>query len=197
MPVQIDIKSLVESLKKDRKKMLIACGAVACAALAAYFTLLLRPQAASLFTTMAKVGRMKADLKKAESDVAGIDKLKASIQSYSEKMESYGALLPTEGQMPALLESLSEMARGSGMKISGLAPVQEPAAAPGSRTYRPIPITINARAGFHELGKFLASVESSGRFMKISDISIRTNRASPRKHDVDLVVTAYVLTGGA
>jgi Tfp pilus assembly protein PilO len=56
-----------------------------------------------------------------------------------------------------------------------------------------MPIAVNARAGFHELGKFFSAIENSGRFMKVADISIKSNKASPKKHDVELVVVTYTL----
>lgn len=197
MPFQIDsIKSLFDNLKKDQKQVLILAVILTAIALFAYFSLLIKPQTEGLFKTIARVGKVKADLKSAQADIARIDQMKANILAYSEKIGRYGAMLPTEDQMPALLESMSDMARAASMKIVGVTPVQENAPASKGQAYKPIPITINARAGYHELGRFFAALENSGRFMKVADVAIRENRASPKKHDVDIVVIAYVLLEG-
>jgi Tfp pilus assembly protein PilO len=162
-----------------------------------YFHLLLRPQAAGMFGAMARVNKMKADLKKAETDIARIGEMKASIASYDEKIGRYGDLLPTEEGIPALLESLADMARGSNMKIVSIIPAEDQESKPRSgQAYQTIPIVISAKAGYHELGKFFSTLESSERFMKIADIRIKSGVASPKRHDVDLLVLTYILLEG-
>ncbi len=140
-----------------------------------------------------KVNKLRADLRKAETDISRIDKLKADIARYDEKMGSYGELLPTEEGIPTLLESLADMARGSSMKIVSIVPVKNKEKMPQrGQAYQAIPIVISARAGYHELGRFFSTLENSGRFMKIADIRIKSNIASPKKHDVELLVLTYV-----
>ncbi|MCX5680091.1 MAG: type 4a pilus biogenesis protein PilO, partial [Candidatus Omnitrophica bacterium] len=56
-----------------------------------------------------------------------------------------------------------------------------------------IPILINARSGYHELGKLLSNMENADRFMKVSDIQIKSNSQLPRKHEVEILVLTYVL----
>jgi Tfp pilus assembly protein PilO len=122
---------------------------------------------------------------------------RTSIASYDEKIGRYGDLLPTEEGIPTLLESLSEMARSSGMKIVSIEPVEErDNKALRGQAYQAIPIRMNARAGYHELGKFFSTLENSERFIKIADMRIKTNAASPKKHDVELLVLTYILLEG-
>jgi len=66
----------------------------------------------------------------------------------------------------------------------------------GSAVYKEIPIMVTAKAGYHEVGRFIASLENSDRFMKVVDIQIKADRALPRKHDVELLVVTYVLLEG-
>jgi Tfp pilus assembly protein PilO len=59
--------------------------------------------------------------------------------------------------------------------------------------YKEQPILINAKCGFHELGKFLSKMENADRFMKVSDINIKSVAQSPKKHDVELLIVTYTL----
>jgi hypothetical protein len=54
---------------------------------------------------------------------------------------------------------------------------------------------ISARAGYHELGKFMSTLENSGRFMKCADMRMKANTSNPKKHDVELLVLTYVCLG--
>jgi|GEM_PF-3625777 Tfp pilus assembly protein PilO len=188
------IKDIFSGLKKEQKQMLVLAVIVTVVMLFVYVNMLLKPQLEGLFNTAGRVGKLKADVKKAESDIARIGQLKKSMASYSEKMDRYGEVLPAEESMPALLESLADMARSSNMKIVGVAPIEDRSGKPvRGQAYKSMPIAVNARAGFHELGKFFSAIENSGRFMKVADISIKSNKASPKKHDVELVVVTYTL----
>jgi type IV pilus assembly protein PilO len=193
----MNIMNLLTELRKDQKKMMILAAFVTIAALFAYFRLLFMPQVSGLFSTVAKVNKLKTGLKNAEAEIGRMGEMRTSIASYDEKIVRYGDLLPTEEGIPTLLESLSEMARSSGMKIVSIEPVEDKEnKALRGQAYQAIPINMNARAGYHELGKFFSTLEDSGRFIKIADIRIKTTAASPKKHDVELLVLTYILLEG-
>jgi Tfp pilus assembly protein PilO len=105
-------------------------------------------------------------------------------------------MLPTEDRIPALLENLSEMAKNANMNIVSIMPIGKGPTRPEAHACREIPIMITAKAGYHELGRFLSALEHSGRFMKVTDLQIKGNKAIPKKHDVELSVVTYVLLEG-
>lgn len=185
------------NLKKlgPRAVMIAAISAAGLAILGLYF--ILRPQIVTIADLADKIGKVSGELKAAKNDISGIAKLKEDIKSYEAKVEIYEKRLPAEKEIPKLLESLSETARKSNVSIVGITPAQASANKPeGSRKtqiYQEVPILISAKCGYHELGAFLASLESEGRFMKIANIGIRANKATPMKHDVELLVCTYVL----
>jgi type IV pilus assembly protein PilO len=193
----MNIMNLLADLKKDQKKMMILAALITITALFAYFHLLFLPQVSGLFSTVAKVNKLKTELKNAESDISKIGSMRAAIASYDEKIGRYGDLLPTEAGIPTLLESLSEMARSSGMKIVSIVPVEDREnKALRGQAYKAIPIMMTVRAGYHELGKFFSTLEDSERFMKIADIRIKSTATNPKKHDVELLVLTYILLEG-
>jgi type IV pilus assembly protein PilO len=185
-----------EKSKKEQQKILILAILLSLVICVAYVGLFLRPQAARLGGVMGQVKKVKADLKAAKANIARIDSFKKSIEAYNEKVGRYEKTLPTEQGIPRLLEDLSTMARDSNMKIVGIVPVSQEDIRQRAQTYQEIPIMISAKSGYHELGRFLAGLENSDRFMKVADIQIRSNRSAPKKHDVELLVLTYVLLEG-
>ena len=105
-------------------------------------------------------------------------------------------MLPVEQEVPKLLEMLSTMARSSNVKIVGITPLASKQEESPEKIYQEIPILISAKSGYHELGRFLSDLESSDRFMKVSDIDIKENKSNVKRHDVELLVVTYVLLEG-
>lgn len=190
------ITAIFANLKKNPKHMLIAISASVVFAILLYFNFLLKPQIINLSDTGSKLRKADMDLKTARSDIANIGSMKNSIEAYNKKLDRYEKTLPTEEGIPDLLEGLSEMARDANMRIAGIVPIDQREAKSESRVYKEIPIMITAKAGYHGLGRFLASLESSDRFMKVVDMQIKSDPASPKRHDVELLVVTYVLLGG-
>lgn len=188
------------SLKKlsPHAPLIAAVLAAALAGLCVY--LIVWPQALGIADLVGRIGKKGAELKAAKKDISGIPRLKEEIASQQAKVEFYEKSLPAEKDIPKLLESLSGMARKANVSIVGITPAQ--ASAKGledstrSQIYQEVPILISAKCGYHELGSFLAGLESDNNFMKISDIKIRVNKMSPTKHDVELLISTYVLLEG-
>lgn len=185
--MQIDIKN-----PKQQMMILMALGAVLGAVL--YFSLLLKPQVVGVFNIAVKNNKMKGDLRSVEGDISNIGRHKEKIAGYKDKVDKYERMLPAEQEIPSLLENLSSMARSSGVKIVGITPAQvKENKNKDGEIYQEIPILISAKSGYHELGSFLANLENSDRFMKVVDIDIRSNKVTPKKHDVELLVLTYIL----
>lgn len=180
---------------KKQTALLITLGAVL--AFIAYLNFLLIPQAASVISTFKNMAKLNADVRGAVSDIASIGSLEKEISSYDEKIERYVNMLPAEKEIPALLENLAAMARDANVRIVAITPVtgKETDGEKG-RIYQEMPIQISAKSGYHELGRFLLSLESSDRFIKIVDMEVRGNSTTPKRHDIDLLLTTYVLLKG-
>lgn len=187
-------------LEKNKLQVMIAVMLASAIVLILYLKILLIPQAGRVADLLDKAGKVRRELNTAVSDIAKMGQFKETIESYKTKVDSYEKKLPAEQEIPTLLEDLSVMARDSRVKIIGLMPMaqetfmkDQKAARPKKGIYKEIPILISAKSGYHELGAFLASLENSDRFMKIADIEIKSNKATPKKHDVEIIVLTYIL----
>jgi type IV pilus assembly protein PilO len=193
--VKFDISSI--DFKDRKTRLAILMGLVSVLAAVIYVSFVLIPQVERVSDAVRQAAKVSAELKDAGADIADIPKLKDAMVSYEEKVNLYEKMLPAEQEIPTLLEGLSEMAKSSGVKIGGIMPV----ATKEDRTkkadiYREQPILINAKCGFHELGRFLSRMENADRFMKVADINIKSTAQSPKKHEVELLVLTYTLSRG-
>ena len=191
----IDFKSI--DLKNPRTQTLLATVLIALIAAAAYIYFVFIPQFVKTFAMSGDIGKTRLELKSARTVIADTDKLKKSLKEHSEKVESYEKKLPAQQEIPTLLEDLSGMAKDSRIKIVGITPAMsyfnDDKSGDKSQIYQEIPILITAKSGYHQLGHFLNSMENADRFMKVVDINIKANGATPKEHDVELIVCTYVL----
>lgn len=181
------------NLKDNPRQLMIVIAVIAVIAGYFYVKMLLLPQISVTMKSVKQVNTLRPEVKASENDIAKIDKLKREISASRSKIESYESMLPVEQEVPKLLESLSTMAKSSNVKIVGITPLASKQEESPEKIYQEIPIQISARSGYHELGKFLADLEGSDRFMKVADIDIRANKSSGKRHDVELLVLTYVL----
>lgn len=185
-------------LKKDETKTKILIIVVSAFLLVMYFNFFLMPQITRLTGVLSGMGTTSRDLRIAQADISKIDEFKANIEAYKEKVEYYEKRLPAEQEMPSILADLSNMAKSSNIKILSITPIPvnpplKEAPIPKARIYQERPILINAKSGYHELGQFLSNLENADRFMKVVDIDVKANKVTPKKHDVELIVSTFIL----
>lgn len=183
-------------LKTRENQILVAAAAAAVVFVAAYVAFLALPQVKAIIETQRKAASVRNDLAAADAAIGKTDAFRADIAKYNDTIDHYEKMLPAEKEIPALLENLSQMAKDAGVKIVAITPVAVRDDRSAGQIYQEIPILINAKSGYHELGRFIASLENAGRFMKVVDIQIRTGGVVSRQHDVELLVLTYILLKG-
>lgn len=187
----------IKDIKKEDLQIIIFLSLVCLIIIVLYFNFIFAPQMVRVGGVIMKMGKAKADLKAAESNVAKIPELEKNVGFYREKIDKYEKMLPSEKDIPELLEDLSGIAKSSNVKIIGITPVIAKEDKPKKgQIYKEVPIQISASSSYHELGIFLSKLENSDRFMKVADIEIKESTVSAARHDVELMVMTYVLLNG-
>lgn len=196
----MDIKGVIEDFIKNKTQLMLAIALVSIIALFLFINFLLLPQVMKVADIFGKIGKTNSELKMSVGEIAAIPGLKKKIDMFKGKVDSYEKMLPIEREIPSLLENLSSMAKRSRVKIVGIMPIADQASKQDTvkkdRIYQEIPILISAKSGYHELGMFLSDLESSDRFMKVVDISIKASKNTPSKHDIEMIVCTYILLKG-
>ncbi len=102
---------------------------------------------------------------------ANLDKLK---QQLAEMEVSFGTLLrqlPSDTEVPGLLEDISQLGIDSGMEFDTIALGNEKI----DEFYAELPIQISARGAYHAVGTFVSGVASLPRIVTLHDFTIKPN----------------------
>jgi len=157
-------------------------------------------------------GNLRENIRKSQSLIANKAQMESRLASLQQKVKDYKAALPPYSDMPNILQNISDIASESKVKIAKIEPLkaeqQQGAAAPVNGSGKPqekaisskaellyteMPIKIEARGGYHALGKFINDIENTKNIMAIGDLEISSNSDDMYNHNVRLLVIAYIL----
>ena len=188
------------SLEMDeaKKRALLVYLGIFFALVLFYFFIFLKPSIAKLLNLVPEARRLKAEIAQTKDDLEHKNRLMLKIKALEGSRAAYEKGFSREKEIPILLENLSRTAKNSHVKIIGIRPIDAPGLSARKRkadnkVYQEVPIAVTAQSGYHELGKFINALENDKRFMQISDIKIKGNASSPKRHDIEFIVYAYTL----
>jgi len=112
-----------------------------------------------------------------------------------EMEETFGALvrqLPSETEVPGLLEDITNTALGSGLAL------QEVKLQPEQKRdfYSELPINIRMSGSYHELAAFVSNVASLPRIVTLHDLTIKPTGADSDQLDMQVVARTYRYRAG-
>jgi Tfp pilus assembly protein PilO len=187
----IDTKKIIASLiaLKDNPKAIIA---IAIVAIVLDFGLILRWQIVSLGRAFSEGKKLRTDIVSTRdaSKMSGTNK--ARLEELRHQEDNLRKMIVGVQDLPSVLESVSKSAEISGVRILRIQPVGDSKA---SSEAIPIPgdlkrqrITISARSGFHQLGRFVALLEGASVFMDIKNVEIQGDDQEFNKQVVTIVL---------
>ena len=171
------------------RKMLVLIGLLAVLVLWVYYAYILAPPVQRVWQMGGEVRALRGQLRDVEQAIVQEPQLRQQHRQLAGEVEKLRTALPSEEELPAVIERLSGLASQTGVKLQLITP-SPPASGPA--LYKEIPIDIEALAGFHQLGTFLDILERSDRFMRVERLRVaRQDRGRPAA--VQLVIsTIYV-----
>jgi type IV pilus assembly protein PilO len=160
-----------------------------------YVNLLFKPTMAGLSEVSPKEQKLRGKITMVQKWMKGKPEAEKQLAALHEKMISYETILSSEEEIPSLLEELSAMAKESGVRIIGIRPQAAivPGGEAGTDSYEEIPVSIKAKCGYHQLGRFISRLESAKRLLVIEQINIASNPRTSRSHDVQLLVSTFLV----
>ena len=143
------------------------------------------------YAQLERVERTEQELRKTYEEkayqVANLEVFKAQM---AEMEETFGALvrqLPSETEVPGLLEDITNTALGNGLAL------QEVALQPERQRdfYSELPINIRVSGSYHELASFVSSVASLPRIVTLHDLTIKPTGGDGERLDMQVVARTY------
>lgn len=148
------------------------------------------------YAQLARVEQTEQELRKKYEEkayqVANLEVFKAQM---AEMEETFGALvrqLPSETEVPGLLEDITNTALGNGLALQEvkLQPEQQ------RDFYSELPINIRVSGSYHELASFVSSVASLPRIVTLHDLTIKPTGGDGERLDMQVVARTYRYRAG-
>lgn len=125
---------------------------------------------------------LKRDLQKAKTKAANRGKLQAELNATEERFAEASLLLPKEKEIPALLTNISALGRGAGLDFLTF----KPQADVPKDFYSEIPVDIQVRGPYHNMGIFLDQVSKLDRIVTVSNITM----GGPQKESGEMLLNS-------
>jgi type IV pilus assembly protein PilO len=140
---------------------------------------------------LARVEAKEATLKKEfEKKAFQAANLEAYRQQMVEMEESFGALvsqLPSETEVPGLLEDITNKGLLNGLTISSIDLQKEKA----KEFYVELPIAITASGSYHDLGAFISGMAGLPRIVTLHNFEISANKTNTNHLDMKILAKTY------
>lgn len=148
------------------------------------------------YMQLERVEKVELDLRKKYEEkayqVANLEVFKAQM---AEMEETFGALvrqLPSETEVPGLLEDITNTALGSGLALKQVKLLPEQR----RDFYAELPINIQVSGSYHELASFVSSVASLPRIVTLHDLTIKPIGGDGEQLDMQVVARTYRYRAG-
>lgn len=129
----------------------------------------------NLQTITAKESTLRESYKAKSFEAANLDAYRAQMAEMNNTFESLLSRLPTDTEVPGLLEDIDRQGAESGLTINEIKLETEKAA----EYYIELPISIHVEGGYHDLGSFVSGVAGMPRIVTLHDYTISLKKDSP------------------
>jgi Tfp pilus assembly protein PilO len=160
--------------------------------------LILRGQLVSLGGMFKEAKKVKANILDAHTDAKFFMTYKTNVADLNKQLDTYNKMVILNEDLPGALESITKFADMSGVKIFNIKPVtgasvQEIPATKGAVvSFVRQKVSISAKGGYHQLGRFMALLEDAPVFFDIKSLEIQTDQQEYTKHLVTIVLEVVI-----
>lgn len=136
------------------------------------FKFLVMDQKESLDKEVSREQTLKTQFEAKSFQVASLDALRRQMADVELRFTEMLAQLPTEKEVPGLLEDISAMGRNAGLEIDSIALQPERKAS----FYVELPIAIQVKGTYHQMGQFVSGVAGVKRIVTLHDFNLSPAR---------------------
>jgi len=155
---------------------------------AAFYFLLLAPALAEVARLSAQLDSLQQEVARSRAIVADLMKFRREVAELTARLNALKEKLPGEREIPTLYRTVSDAATASGLGVALFQPRP-----PATRDYYiEIPITLNAEAGYHQIGEFFERVAKLTRVVNVTEIKLSGLNRPRSPVRAELVLATYM-----
>ncbi len=168
--------SEVVSKINEKNRRYIFIGALLFIFLLDYF-ILMRPQLNTLTKINPEIKLLSQDIEKAQGDIGKLAFYQAEVKRLEGQLAQTSQTIKSKEEVSIILEQISRMANQNNIRIDQIMPSiesQKVLLDDSKRTYYALPILVQAKSGYHDLGRFMNQLEKNDLFLYVTSFSILT-----------------------
>ena len=166
---------------------IICCILVFTLAVGGYWYLKIRTSQATLNTQIGQESQLRQEYSTAAYQAANLEAYRLQLTELDLRLQTLIGQLPTDTEVPGLLEDVTETGLGSGLTIENI--ILQPEIA--HDYYVELPINIVATGGYHDFATFVSGVAGLPRIVTLHDFSITPGANSLLTLNIDAKTYRY------
>ena len=134
--------------------------------------------------------QLKLEYEKKSHEATNLDAYRKQMVEMTESFEALVSRLPSDTEVPGLLEDISSKGASSGLMFSSIQLQSEKE----SEFYIELPIKIKATGTYHDMGVFVSGVAGLPRIVTLSDFTITPSSKKERdnsKLNITILASTY------
>ncbi len=193
----MDFQKMLGKLKALPPKHLFAILGLAVVVFIALDILIIaRPQLASLMALNEKSKQLKLNINELSDNKLRLPKFRITLDDARVQLKDFEAMVHKEDEIPSVLKIISTLANEYGVKIDQLVPQKSDGVILVTNTegkYTSLSILVLARAGYHDLGRFLNRLQQESVFWQLDSIDIAADDRDVGRHAVKMQMKILIL----
>ena len=151
---------------------------------------LVLPQIGGIANVNDQIKKLSGDTQQVLVDRQRINLVRKNLQKARNQWNSLSIKVRAVQEVPAILSTISSIAKEYGVKIDQLTPEynQLEALNAADGKYYALPVLIKAVSGYHNFGRFLNKVENEDLSFTIKDFIIQNDEKAPGTHLFSLTI---------
>lgn len=157
------------------------------ALIAGCYFLVVKDKQLIMQTEVAKEEKLKKDFQGKAHEAANLDKYREQMAQMSESFEALISRLPTDTEVPGLIEDIDDKGEESRLEIDNIDMLREVS----SDFHVEKPFNIRVTGGYHEFGAFVSGVAGMPRIVTLHNFSIAPKSGSAGLLTMQILAKTY------
>jgi type IV pilus assembly protein PilO len=150
--------------------------------LAIFYFVYYQPKSTMIQNLESQKTTIAQELREVEAKAADLAKFEEELEKAKSVFSETAALLPKDKEIPKLLTDISALGRNAGLDFLTFKPLADIP----KDFYAEIPITINVRGPYHNMGFFFDQVSKLERIVSVSNVKM----SSPKKEGGEMLLSS-------
>ncbi len=150
--------------------------------IALFYYFLFQPNSKKIKTLENRIATLQTQIQDVKRKAADLAKFEKELEEAEITFEATATLLPNEKEIPQLLKDISSLGRVAGLDFLTFRPLADVP----KDFYAEIPVKIDVRGPYHNMGFFFDQVSKLKRIVTVSNVKM----GSPKKEEGEMLLNS-------